>query len=116
MGFIGRVHGQAVEVFRKAGLDCGFGTVFEHKAGNLMVAGEDLLVRECQHRASPPLTRFHLELALGSGSDDEVLQQAMSANARCKFSVCTRIAVTTDISGRLNELIQRDRFDHGTHS
>jgi hypothetical protein len=81
LGFVGRVHGEAVEVLRKAGLDRGFSTVFEHEAGDFVIAGEDLFVRERQHRAAATLAGFDLELALGRGPDDEVLQQPMGGNA-----------------------------------
>lgn len=45
LGFVGRVHGEAVEVFRKAGLNRGFRTVFEHEAGDFVITSEDLFVR-----------------------------------------------------------------------
>jgi hypothetical protein len=67
LGFVGWVHGEAVEVFRKAGLDRGFSTVFEHEAGDFVIAGENLFVRERKHRAAAALAGFDLELALGRG-------------------------------------------------
>ena len=106
----------AREVLRKAGLDRGFSTVLDHEASNFAITGEDLFVRKGKHRAAAALAGFNLELALGSGFDDEVLQQTVCSNARSEFGICSRIAVTTDITGRLNELVQRNRFDHGTHS
>ena len=114
LGFIGGAHGEAVEVLREAGLDRGFGTVFEHEARDFVIAREELFVRERQHRTTTALARFHLKLAFGSGSNDEVLQQTMRSNAGLEFGICCRVTVTADITGRLNELVQRDRFDHGT--
>src|SRR3546814_3216937 len=58
LGFVGRVHGQAVEVLRKAGLDRGFSTVLEHEAGDFVIAGEDLFVSERNHRAAATLPGF----------------------------------------------------------
>src|SRR3546814_8000706 len=114
LGFVGRFHGQAVEVLRKAGLDRGFSTVLEHEAGDFVIAGEDLFVSERNHRAAATLPGFDLELALGGRPDDEILQQSVGCDACLKFSICCRIAVTTYIAGRLNELGQRDRLDPGT--
>src|SRR3546814_1097362 len=95
LGFVGRVHGQAVEVLRKAGLDRGFSTVLEHEAGDFVIAGEDLFVSERNHRAAATLPGFDLELALGGRPDDEILQQSVGCDACLKFSICCRIAVTT---------------------
>src|SRR3546814_19128470 len=71
---------------------------------------------ERNHRAAATLPGFDLELALGGRPDDAILQQSVGCDACLKFSICCLIAVTTYIAGRLNELVQRDRLDHGTHS
>jgi len=105
-----------VEVLGEAGFDRGLRAVFEHEAGHFVIAGEELFVCQREHRAPTPLTGFDLELALGGGSDDEVLQQAACCDAGLELSICCRVSVTADITGRLNELVQRDRLDHGTHS
>lgn len=105
-----------MEVLGEAGLDCRLIAVFKHKAGDFVIAGEDLFVCEREHGAAAALAGFDLELALGSRSDDEVLQQTMRSNAGLKLGICCRITVAADIAGRLDEFVQRDRFDHGTHS
>ena len=103
-----------MEVLGEAGLDRSFAAVLEHEASHFMIAGEDLFIREREHGAAATLPGFDLELALGGGSDDEVLQQAAGCDAGLELGICCRVTVTADITGRLNELVQRDRFDHGT--
>jgi len=88
LGFVGRVHGEAVEVLREAGLDGRFSAVLEHEAHDFVIAGEDLFVREREHGAAATLPGFDLELALGGGSDDEVLKQAAGCDAGLQFGVC----------------------------
>src|SRR3546814_11093824 len=51
LGFVGRVHGQAVEVLRQAGLDRAVSTVLERESEDFGSAGEALFVRERTHRA-----------------------------------------------------------------
>ena len=46
LGFIGGVHGEAVEVLSEAGLDRGFGAVLEHEACDFVISGEELFIRE----------------------------------------------------------------------
>jgi hypothetical protein len=116
LGFVGRVHGEAMEVLREASFDGGFRAVLEYEARDLMVAGEQLFFGEREHRATAAFAGFDLKFALRGGPDDEVLQQAAGCNAGLQLSIGCRIAVTADIAGRLNELVQRDRLDHGTHS
>lgn len=116
LGFVGRVHGEAVKVLRKAGLDRSFGAVLEHEASHFMIAGEDLFIRERQHCAAAALAGFDLELALRGRPDNEILQQPMGSDAGLELGIGGWIAVTADIAGRLDELVQRDRLDHGTHS
>jgi hypothetical protein len=73
LGFVGRVHGEAVKVLRKASLDRDLSAVFEHEAGDFVITGKDLFVCQREHCAPTPLTGFDLELGLGGGPDDEVL-------------------------------------------
>lgn len=63
-----------MEILREAGLDRGFGTVFEHEARDFVIAGKELFVRERQHRAAAAFASFDLELALPRGPDNEILQ------------------------------------------
>jgi hypothetical protein len=81
---------------------------------HFVITREDLVVRERQHRAAATLAGFDLELALCGRPDDEVCSSLMG-DAGLKLTICCRIA-TTNIAGRLNEFVQRDRLDHGTHS
>src|SRR3546814_15040273 len=93
LGFVGRVHGQAVEVLRTAGLDRGFSTVLEHEAGDFVIAGEDLFVSERNHRAAATRPGFDFELALGGRPDDEPLKQSVGCDACPKLSIHCRIRV-----------------------
>ena len=95
-------------IFREAGLDRGFGAVFEQETRDFVITREDLVVRERKHRAAAALAGFDLELALCGRPDNEVLQQPMGCDAGLELGICCRITVTADIAGRLNELVQRD--------
>lgn len=105
-----------MEVFGKAGLLPNFGSVFEHQAGHLVVLGQDLIVCQRQHRLAAAFAGLDLELALGTGANDEILQQAACCNAGLELGVRRWIGMAPDIAGGLNELVQRDRLDHGTYS
>ncbi len=105
-----------MEVLGETGLDRSFGAVLEDQTGDVVIASEDLFVYQREHRAPTPLTGFGLKLPLGSGSYDQILQQAAGCDASLEFGICCWVTVTADIAGRLDELVQRDRLDHGTHS
>ena len=46
----------------------------------------------------------------------EVLQEAERGDARCEFSIGCGVGMLANIAGGLDELVQRNRSDHGTHS
>src|SRR3546814_15866182 len=77
LGFVGRVHGQAVEVLRKAGLDRGFSTVLEHEAGDFVIAGEDIVVSERNPRAAATLPGFDVELDTAGRPEVAILRQSV---------------------------------------
>jgi hypothetical protein len=81
-----------------------------------VVLGQHLVVGERQHRLAAALAGLDLELALGAGPDDEVLQQPAGGNAGLELGIGGGVGMTADIAGGLNELVQRDRLDHGTYS
>jgi hypothetical protein len=78
-----------------------------------MVARERFVRDKLEHRAAAALAGLNLEFALGGWPHDEILQKAARGDAGLEFGVGRGIAVATDIAGRLNELAQRDRLDHG---
>lgn len=54
-------------------LDRDDAVVLEDQTGDVVIASEDLFVCQREQRAPTPLTGFDLKLALGGGSDDQVL-------------------------------------------
>ncbi|SMC34089.1 hypothetical protein SAMN06272759_101635 [Novosphingobium sp. B1] len=87
LGFVGRVHGEAVKVLRKAGLDRDLSAIFEHEAGDFVIAGKDLFVCQREHGAATPLASFDLELSLRGRPNNEVLQQATSCDAGFELGI-----------------------------
>ena len=97
--FIGGVHGKTVEVLRKARFGCGLVIGAENEARDLMVARQDLVLNQREHRAAAAFAGFDFEPALGCGPDHEVLQQAVRRNAGLEFGICGWIAMAADIAG-----------------
>src|SRR5690606_37969683 len=82
-------------------------------AGHLMAAWQDLVIDKREHRAAAALASLDFESALGGRPHDQILQQAVRGDAGLEFGIRCSIGMAADIAGRLNELVQRDRLDHG---
>ncbi|MCI1755215.1 MAG: hypothetical protein LKM31_05035 [Sphingobium sp.] len=116
-----------MEVFGEAGLDCDFRTVLEHEAGDFVIAA-GLFFGERQHRAAAALAGFDLELALGRRPTMRFCSRAAMPWAAAMLALSSASPASPGIGrsnrskrdgghcGGLDELVQRDRLDHGTHS
>ena len=105
-----------MEVLGETGLDCALSGVFEHQAGHLVVFGQYFVLGERLHGLAAAFAGLDLEFALGTGPNDEVLQEPPRGDAGLEFGIGRGIGMATDIAGGLNEFVQRDRLDHGTYS
>src|SRR5690606_13583704 len=114
---VGGIHRQAMEVLHHAGLDRVTGrVVVDDEAEYFVIARQDLVVDQRRHRPAAALAGLDLELAPGGRAHDEILQEAARGNAGLELGVRGVIAAAPDIAGRWDELVQRDRLDHGTYS
>ena len=102
-----------MEVLREAGLDGHLVGILDHQAGDGMVARERLVRGKLEHRAAAALAGLDLEFALGGWPHDEILQKAVRGDAGLELGIGGSIAMPADIAGRLNELVEGDRLDHG---
>ena len=116
LGFVGRVHREAMEVLGKAGLDCALGAVFEHQAGHFVVLGQKLVFGQRQHRRRRRSPASTSNLPLAAGRTMRFCSSPRAAMLALSSASAAGSAWRRTLRGRLNELVQRDRLDHRTYS
>jgi len=86
---------------------------FDDQAGDLVVFGQGALFGQRLQRGEAATAGLDLELAALSFAHDKVLQQAARYNVCPQLEVGEDVARLANVARARDELLQRNRLDHG---
>ena len=92
---VGTLEVQLIAEYRGAAL----AGIFEHQAGHLVVFGQYFVLGQRQHGPAAAFAGLDLEFALGTGANDQVLQEPARSDAGLELGIGRWIGMTRTLRG-----------------